>query len=163
MSNILDEIPLDRLLPGIGSAMSVGLGMVNLLRANDQMLEAQKQRDKQQKALEQANYKTILSTYPTQGINTPSLYLATGGLIPDKPVYKAEGDEVIMHNPFDQIQTDEHGDVQNLSSDMAKLDGDKHSAPSGGIGVSHQETGFVFSDQIPVPDFILTQLKKYRI
>jgi hypothetical protein len=111
---------------------------------------------KQQNEVQAAS---VLSQYPTQGVDNVSYFAEYGGLIPS-PDYQVEGGEVMMAPPNDPPKTDNHGNVQQIGRNMFKFEGDTHDSNSGGIGVqggntefasqTNQvlESGFVFSDRL---------------
>jgi hypothetical protein len=102
---------------------------------------------------------SVLSQYPTQGVDNVSYFAEYGGLIPS-PDYQVEGGEVMMAPPNNPPKTDNHGNVQQIGLNMFKFKGDTHDSDSGGIGVQGGNTkfasqtnqvldsGFVFSDRI---------------
>ncbi|WP_020599423.1 hypothetical protein [Spirosoma panaciterrae] len=83
--------------------------------------------------------------------------MGKGGYLPH-PLYKAEGGEVIQHAPYDIPQTDSRGTTEPLSSNTSLIIGDKHSAPSGGIGMSNTQPARIFSDQLLLPAHLEAQL-----
>ena len=111
---------------------------------------------KQQNEVQAAS---VLSQYPTQGVDNVSYFAEYGGLIPS-PDYQVEGGEVMMAPPNNPPKTDNHGNVQQIGLNMFKFKGDTHDSDSGGIGVQGGNTkfasqtnqvldsGFVFSDRI---------------
>lgn len=74
---------------------------------------------------------------------------AYGGHTND-PDYIAEGGEVIQHAPGDIPKTDMNGGTKKISNTVRKITGDKHSAPSGGVGMSQEENAFIYSDQLRI-------------
>ena len=111
---------------------------------------------KQQNEVQAAS---VLSQYPTQGVDNVSYFAENGGLIPNMD-YQVEGGEVMMAPPNNPPKTDKHGNVHQIGRNMFKFEGDTHDSNSGGIGVqggntefasqTNQvlESGFVFSDRI---------------
>jgi len=107
--------------------------------------------DTQKEASEFAEGNWKLPKYPRPVYNA-------GGKIPNSNIeYQAEGGEVIEHNPFSLPGTDQHGEVNPIASNISKIQGDKHSAPSGGVGMEGGER--IFSDQLYVDDSIYQSLK----
>jgi hypothetical protein len=107
--------------------------------------------DTQKEASEFAEGDWKLPKYPRPAYNV-------GGKIPNSNIeYQAEGGEVIEHNPFSLPGTDQHGEVNPIASNISKIQGDKHSAPSGGVGMEGGER--IFSDQLYVDDSIYQSLK----
>jgi len=160
------------MVPGWGMAASAGMGALSfgldLIQANQEKKKAEEaarqaelERQRKEQSLRAQNYRQVMTTFPSQGVATPSLYAKGGSLIP--PAYIAEGEEVVEHSPMDVLMTDANGETNRLSSNMTKLEGDKHSAPSGGIGVNQSGGGFVFSDQIVVPQDLVQRFKNARL
>jgi hypothetical protein len=121
-------------------------------------IKAEKKFDAQALNASKQYSKSVLSTFPTKGVESSGYYAALGGKIPASNIqYQAEGGEVIEHNPFRLPGTDSHGEVNQLASDISKIEGDKHSAPSGGVGMEGGER--IFSDQLYVEDSLYQSLK----
>ena len=169
-----DPNTTDQAVNGIGGALSkvpifgaiagAGVGVYNAFRAADRQREQQKILEQRQLALDTQQRRSILKSFPTKGMNTNSLYMGKGGAIGASGIrYKAEGDEVIVHSPTDNIRTDNAGGTERLATGISKFTGDKHSDPSGGIGVNQNEEAFIFSDQVKVPNYLLSLLKKSKL
>lgn len=84
---------------------------------------------------------------------------AAGGYT-DDPDYLAEGGEMIQHAPGDLPATDNNGSVTPVTNTIARINGDKHIAPSGGVGMSGEQSARIYSDQLEVPADLLKQLSK---
>jgi hypothetical protein len=76
------------------------------------------------------------------------------------PDYLAEGGEMIQHAPGDLPKTDNNGSVTPITKTIARINGDKHSAPSGGVGMEGKESARIYSDQLHVPAELVAQLSK---
>lgn len=108
---------------------------------------------KQMRQTDQMNSQAILASYPTRGIQSSGFY-KKGGVIPTQ--YQVEGGEVLHAGT--PPMTDANGSVRKIAPNTFKFTGDRHSAPSGGIGVAGgnnpytdmfgqpHSSGFVFSD-----------------
>jgi len=68
----------------------------------------------------------------------------------DKFDYIAEGGEVIVHKPGDVPDTDQNGYLTPLGPNVKMINGDKHSAPSGGVKMGQDENAFIYSDKLKV-------------
>ena len=66
----------------------------------------------------------------------------------DKFDYIAEGGEVIVHKPGDVPNTDQNGYLTSLGSNVKMINGDKHSASSGGVKMGQDESAFIYSDKL---------------
>lgn len=100
---------------------------------------------------EMAYSQSVLSSYPTQGVEMGSFYAKYGGKIPTYLTNAlAEGGEVIM-SPTPP-KTDSNGSVSKLASNVSKFNGDDHSDPSGGVGFKPTSEGMIFSDAIRTQD-----------
>lgn len=84
---------------------------------------------------------------------------ALGGYTND-PDYLAEGGEMIQHAPGDLPKTDNNGSVTPVTKTIARINGDKHTAPSGGVGMEGEESARIYSDQLHVPADLVAQLSK---
>lgn len=82
-------------------------------------------------------------------IVTPPISFELGGHTND-PDYIAEGGEVIQHAPGDIPKTDMNGGTKKISNTVRKITGDKHSAPSGGVGMSQEDNAFIYSDKLRI-------------
>ncbi len=76
------------------------------------------------------------------------------------PDYIAEGGEMIQHAPGDLPATDRNGSVKPITETIARIEGDKHIAKSGGVGMSGDKPARIYSDQLHVPADVLKQLMK---
>jgi hypothetical protein len=76
------------------------------------------------------------------------------------PDYLAEGGEMIQHAPGDLPKTDNNGSVTPITKTIARINGDKHSAPSGGVGMEGDESARIYSDQLYVPADLIAELSK---
>ena len=92
-------------------------------------------------AQDQVNAASVLSQYPTEGVDNYSYYAEDGGMM-KAPDYTVEGGELMMGPANNPPQTDENGEVRKIGPNMFKFVGDTHDAPSGGIGVKGGNTGF---------------------
>jgi hypothetical protein len=84
---------------------------------------------------------------------------AYGGHTND-PDYLAEGGEMVQHAPGDRPLTNENGNVTPVTATISRITGDKHSAPSGGVGMKGQKPARIYSDQLHVPEDLIHQLSK---
>lgn len=78
----------------------------------------------------------------------------------NNPDYLAEGGEMIQHAPGDLPKTDHNGSVTPITATLARINGDKHSAPSGGVGMEGDQSARIYSDQLHVSDELLAQLSR---
>jgi hypothetical protein len=78
-----------------------------------------------------------------------------GSAIPD---YIAEGGEVVDFNQGNVPQAGNFGKLSRLSSNMTKINGDSHDAPSGGVEMAGGER--VYTDRIIVPQGFTSKLRK---
>ena len=83
---------------------------------------------------------------------------AYGGMA--QPDYLAEGGEMIQHAPGDLPRTNQNGAVTPITQTIARITGDKHSAPSGGVGMTGEKPARIYSDQLHVPEDLMNQLSK---
>tara|TARA_R100001463_G_scaffold73183_1_gene127052 strand:+ start:1765 stop:2934 length:1170 start_codon:yes stop_codon:yes gene_type:complete len=98
----------------------------------------------------------ILNTFPVEGIKD-QIYKYGGMAQPD---YLAEGGEMIQHAPGDLPRTNQNGAVTPITQTIARITGDKHSAPSGGVGMTGEKPARIYSDQLHVPEDLMNQLSK---
>ena len=82
-----------------------------------------------------------------------------GGYTND-PDYLAEGGEMIQHAPGDLPKTDSNGSVTPVTKTIARINGDKHIAASGGVGMEGDEPARIYSDQLTVPTELMKQLSR---
>jgi hypothetical protein len=94
-----------------------------------------------QSAKDQVQAASVLSQYPTEGIDNYSYYAKKGGQMIE-PDYTVEGGELMMAPANNPPTTDNNGEVRKVGPNMFKFVGDTHDAPSGGIGVKGGNTGF---------------------
>jgi hypothetical protein len=94
-----------------------------------------------QSAKDQVQAASVLSQYPTEGIDNYSYYAEKGGQMIE-PDYTVEGGELMMAPANNPPTTDNNGEVRKIGPNMFKFVGDTHDAPSGGIGVKGGNTGF---------------------
>ena len=78
----------------------------------------------------------------------------------NNPDYLAEGGEMIQHAPGDLPKTDNNGSVTPVTNTIARINGDKHIAASGGVGMEGKESARIYSDQLTVPKELIKQLSK---
>jgi hypothetical protein len=82
--------------------------------------------------------------------------MAMGGTgLPD---YIAEGEEVVDFGPGNVPQAGKFGTLSRLSSNTAKINGDSHDDPSGGVEMTGGDR--VFSDRLPLPSGFISKLRK---
>jgi len=81
---------------------------------------------------------------------------AMGGLV--NPDYIAEGEEVVDFGPGNVPQAGKFGTLSRLSSNTAKINGDSHDDPSGGVEMTGGDR--VFSDRLPLPSGFISKLRK---
>jgi len=84
--------------------------------------------------------------------------LAMGGST--APQYRAEGGEMIQHQANDVPRTDNNGDLNRMTATEAEITGDKHSAASGGVGMSDKKGARIYSDQLTVDKDLVAKLNK---
>lgn len=101
--------------------------------------------------------RSILKSFPVEGIKE-QVY-AYGGHTND-PDYLAEGGEMIQHAPGDLPKTDNNGSVTPVTKTIARINGDKHIAASGGVGMEGKEPARIYSDQLTVPKELVKQLSR---
>ncbi len=78
----------------------------------------------------------------------------------NNPDYLAEGGEMIQHAPGDLPKTDFNGSVTPVTKTIARINGDKHIAASGGVGMEGEKPARIYSDQLEVPAELIKQLSK---
>lgn len=78
----------------------------------------------------------------------------------NNPDYLAEGGEMIQHAFGDLPKTDGNGSVTPVTNTIARINGDKHTAPSGGVGMEGNKSARIYSDQLYVPAELVAQLSK---
>jgi hypothetical protein len=78
----------------------------------------------------------------------------------NNPDYLAEGGEMIQHAPGDLPKTDNNGSVTPVTNTIARINGDKHIAASGGVGMEGKESARIYSDQLTVPKELIKQLSR---
>lgn len=78
----------------------------------------------------------------------------------NNPDYLAEGGEMIQHAPGDLPKTDNNGSVTPVTKTIARINGDKHTAPSGGVGMEGDKSARIYSDQLYVSEELLAELSK---
>ena len=76
------------------------------------------------------------------------------------PQYRAEGGEMIQHQANDVPKTDKNGDLNRMTATEAEITGDKHSAASGGVGMSDKKGARIYSDQLTVDKNLVAKLNK---
>jgi len=145
----------------VGGAIGAGVGYMQKSKF-DHNAEMQKLTDKTEEAKDLARGRlagrAILNTYPVEGIKD-QVY-AYGGHTND-PDYIAEGGEMIQHAPGDLPKTDNNGSVTPITKTIARINGDKHTAPSGGVGMEGNESARIYSDQLYVPADLIAELYKF--
>ena len=138
--------PIGAVVGGVLGAIGGGL----LGKSQHKKLLAKMKADKEnrlnnrlasQSAQDQVQAASVLSQYPTEGVDNYSYYAKDGGMIPDAD-YTVEGGELMMAPANNPPKTDKHGEVRKIGPNMFKFVGDTHDAPSGGIGVKGGNTGF---------------------
>jgi hypothetical protein len=138
--------PVGAIVGGVLGAIGGGL----LGKSQHKKLLAKMKADKEnrlnnrlasQSAQDQVQAASVLSQYPTEGVDNYSYYAKDGGMIPDAD-YTVEGGELMMAPANNPPKTDKHGEVRKIGPNMFKFVGDTHDAPSGGIGVKGGNTGF---------------------
>ena len=117
--------------PLLGFEQLFGLNLMGSDAAQDYPLKDYKERRKEGPKFEPAPY--------GYGGNT------------DKFDYVAEGGEVIVHKPGDVPDTDQNGYLTSLGPNVKMINGDKHSAPSGGVKMGQDESAFIYSDKLKLP------------
>lgn len=86
-----------------------------------------------------------------------SIFAMGGSTIPQ---YRAEGGEMIQHQANDVPKTDNNGGLNRMTSTEAEITGDKHSAKSGGVGMSDDNGARIYSDQLTVDKDLVAKLMK---
>lgn len=76
------------------------------------------------------------------------------------PQYRAEGGEMIQHQAGDVPRTDNNGDLNRMTKTEAEITGDKHSAKSGGVGMSDKNGARIYSDQLTADKELVAKLMK---
>ena len=76
------------------------------------------------------------------------------------PQYMAEGGEMIQHQANDVPKTDNNGNLNRMTATEAEIKGDKHSAKSGGVGMSDNKGARIYSDQLTVDKNLVAKLNK---
>jgi hypothetical protein len=76
------------------------------------------------------------------------------------PQYRAEGGEMIQHQSTDVPRTDNNGDLNRMTATEAEITGDKHSAASGGVGMSDKNGARIYSDQLTADKDLVAKLMK---
>lgn len=118
--------------------------------AKAQQLKMQNDRQNQQWMQDSQAY---LQNYASNGVEMAGYYAKYGGKMPGYLCNAlAEGGEVAVSDTIPQ--TDSHGGMNPLASNVSKFEGDKHSASSGGIGFSANSDTFIFSDALRTGDGI---------
>jgi hypothetical protein len=102
--------------------------------------------------------KGVIGAKAAKAANYESKYRMGG--YTSNPEYLAEGGEIIQHAPGDLPATDNNGTVTPITDTIAKINGDKHIAQSGGVGMEGEEPARIYSDQLKVPADLVKQLSK---
>ena len=76
------------------------------------------------------------------------------------PQYRAEGGEMIQHQANDVPKTDKNGDLNRMTETEAEITGDKHTAKSGGVGMSDKKGARIYSDQLTADNELVAKLMK---
>lgn len=76
------------------------------------------------------------------------------------PQYRAEGGEMIQHQANDVPKTDKNGDLNRMTATESEITGDKHSAKSGGVGMSDKNGARIYSDQLTADKELVAKLMK---
>ena len=76
------------------------------------------------------------------------------------PQYMAEGGEMIQHQSNDVPKTDNNGNLNRMTATEAEIKGDKHSAKSGGVGMSDNKGARIYSDQLTADKELVAKLMK---
>lgn len=143
-----------------GAAIGAGVGAMqkSKFEHNAKMEElTQKTEETKEAAANRLAGRAILNAFPVEGIKD-QVY-AHGGHT-NNPDYLAEGGEMIQHAPGDLPKTDNNGSVTPVTKTIARINGDKHTAPSGGVGMEGEESARIYSDQLHVPADLVAQLSK---
>jgi len=90
----------------------------------------------------------LLKRYKTNGTSSGGFYAKYGGDIPS-PEYTVEDNETMYAPDGNPPRTNGNGEAQKIGDNTYKFKGDKHSDPSGGIGVVGGNTPFVGSYGTP--------------
>jgi hypothetical protein len=99
---------------------------------------------------------TVVKPDPSRLRSVPGRNFGLGGTtIPD---YIAEGEEVVDFGPGNVPQAGKFGTLSRLSSNTAKINGDSHDDPSGGVEMTGGDR--VFSDRLPLPSGFISKLRK---
>jgi len=104
----------------------------------------QEQQIKGQRRMDEMSSASNIANLPVLGVQS-SGYYAKGGLV--NPSYQVESGEVLMTDDRMPPTVDQNGEVAQIAPNTFKFSGDKHSSPSGGIGVQSGK-GFVLSNKL---------------
>jgi len=143
-----------------GAAIGAGIGELQRAKFEQNAISeelSEKYADAKLNAKNKLASKAILKTFPVEGIKE-QVY-ALGGYT-NNPDYLAEGGEMIQHAPGDLPKTDNNGSVTPVTNTIARINGDKHIAASGGVGMEGKESARIYSDQLTVPKELIKQLSK---
>jgi len=143
-----------------GAAIGAGIGELQRAKFEQNAISeelTEKYEEAKLNAKNKLASKAILNTFPVEGIKE-QVY-AHGGHTND-PDYLAEGGEMIQHAPGDLPKTDNNGSVTPVTKTIARINGDKHIAASGGVGMEGKKPARIYSDQLTVPKDLIKQLSK---
>ncbi|HAH23873.1 MAG TPA: hypothetical protein DCL77_08960 [Prolixibacteraceae bacterium] len=111
-------------------------------RLADQKIK--EQQIKGQRRMDEMSSASNIANLPVLGVQS-SGYYAKGGFVP--PSYQVEDGEVLLTDDRMPPTVDQNGQVAQIAPNTFKFRGDKHSSPSGGIGVSGGK-GFILSNKL---------------
>lgn len=147
---------------------AVGGGMLSFFTRKHQQKEqrlAQErievERFKNQRRMDEFSSAIALNNMPVQGVQSSGFY-RNGGFT--NSAYKVEDGELLIANDRFPPDTDQRGRVKKIAPNTFKFFGDKHSDPSGGIGVLGGNDPFIDSLGQPMPSgFVLSNKLKPRL
>lgn len=139
-------------------------GVTGVLKAKKQQKEfeeAELQAKRQRRREVGENSRSILQSYPVNGLANSTFLAGYGAEIPaQSPDFLAEGGEVIQYEGNNVPKTDQHGTIIPMNSNTGVFTGDSHEDASEGIGVIPESDAKVYSDRLYVDDELLLQINK---
>lgn len=139
-------------------------GVTGVLKAKKQQKEfeeAELQAKRQRRREVGENSRSILQSYPVNGLANSTFLAGYGAEIPaQSPDFLAEGGEVIQYEGNNVPKTDQHGTIIPMNSNTGVFAGDSHEDASEGIGVIPESDAKVYSDRLYVDDELLLQINK---
>lgn len=144
---------------GVGLVGGAIVGDINYDQMQKKKEEERKRAYNQNTEVGYNNFKAqSASGFPISGVGAVPMYAFGGNIKDSQAQYKAEGGEVITHNPNNPPMVNPaQGEANPLSSTTTALEGDSHNNASGGISVAQGD--YVFSDRLIVTDSIKRSFK----